>query len=207
MKLVVARHGNTFGPGDKVVWAGSRNDLPLVEKGFEQAVSLAAYLKKENLFPCRVYASPLQRTHVFAQKVLSDLSLDIDIQTHLALEEIDYGPWTGLSNEEVAERFSQAALEAWNERSEWPDGWGSNEEKVKAEIIDFVERCVNQSSDEDVVLCVSSNGKIRYFLNLISGLFEEHSAKGLLKVKTGSVSVFEKIGLEWKLVNWNITPP
>ena len=42
MKLILARHGNTFGPQDKVTWVGSTNDLPLVEEGLAQAQRFGA---------------------------------------------------------------------------------------------------------------------------------------------------------------------
>ena len=42
MLLLLARHGNTFDKGDKVVWVGARTDLPLTAKGREQARALGA---------------------------------------------------------------------------------------------------------------------------------------------------------------------
>ena len=40
MLLLLARHGNTFEPSDKVVWVGARTDLPLTSMGREQAAAL-----------------------------------------------------------------------------------------------------------------------------------------------------------------------
>ena len=33
IELLLVRHGNTFAPGDRVVWVGKGQDLPLVESG------------------------------------------------------------------------------------------------------------------------------------------------------------------------------
>ena len=44
-KILLARHGNTFGPGDRIVWVGAQEDLPLVEKGEEQARALGNALR------------------------------------------------------------------------------------------------------------------------------------------------------------------
>ncbi len=41
MRILFARHGNTFAPGDNVVCVGRETDLALVERGFEQARAVA----------------------------------------------------------------------------------------------------------------------------------------------------------------------
>src|SRR5258706_236449 len=46
IKLLIARHGNTFGPGDIVTRVGT-TDLPLVESGLQQGRNLGTYLQKE----------------------------------------------------------------------------------------------------------------------------------------------------------------
>ncbi|MCD8562767.1 MAG: histidine phosphatase family protein, partial [Alphaproteobacteria bacterium] len=65
--LIIARHGNTFGPGDTVTYVGGRTDLPLVEKGVEQAKALGRYLKDNRLIPDVVYSSLLKRTQETAR--------------------------------------------------------------------------------------------------------------------------------------------
>jgi len=37
MLLILARHGNTFEQGEKTYRVGNAQDLPLVEKGLDQA--------------------------------------------------------------------------------------------------------------------------------------------------------------------------
>ena len=49
MDILFARHGNTFGPGDKVVWVGRETDLPLVEKGLAQAEAAGQALVRAGL--------------------------------------------------------------------------------------------------------------------------------------------------------------
>ena len=51
MKVVLARHGNTFGPGDTPVWVGAREDYPLVEKGREQSTAIGTYLNRHSIVP------------------------------------------------------------------------------------------------------------------------------------------------------------
>ena len=62
MLLLLARHGNTFNKGDKVVWVGARTDLPLTVKGREQAQALGEALAPFAPRIKRVVAGPLLRT-------------------------------------------------------------------------------------------------------------------------------------------------
>jgi broad specificity phosphatase PhoE len=62
MLLLLARHGNTFDKGDKVVWVGARTDLPLTAKGREQAQALGTALAPSAARIKRVISGPLLRT-------------------------------------------------------------------------------------------------------------------------------------------------
>ena len=59
--LIIARHGNTFGPDDTPTRVGARTDIPLVEKGREQAKAIGKYLREQEMIPDVVYASKLKR--------------------------------------------------------------------------------------------------------------------------------------------------
>ena len=60
MHVILARHGNTFDPGEQPVWVGARTDLPLVAKGRDQAAEIGAALRASNMIPQRVLAGPLR---------------------------------------------------------------------------------------------------------------------------------------------------
>ena len=85
MKIILARHGNTFGPGDTPVWVGAKEDLPLVEKGCEQSAAVGAYLKSEGLMPDRIISGPLKRTLEGADIVaeLTNFAGNIEIDDRL----------------------------------------------------------------------------------------------------------------------------
>jgi len=69
MLLILARHGNTFGPDDTPVWVGANEDLPLVEKGLEQSRAMGEALRTLNQLPDRIIAGPLKRTRTGARLV------------------------------------------------------------------------------------------------------------------------------------------
>lgn len=66
MLLLLARHGNTFEAGDKVIWIGARTDLPLTTKGRDQAAALGLALAPIAPRLKRVISGPLTRTHQHA---------------------------------------------------------------------------------------------------------------------------------------------
>ena len=70
MRLILLRHGNTFGPGEPSRCVGVNEDLPLVAEGIAQAKRAGVYLRSQLLVPDVVFCSELQRTRVFAELAL-----------------------------------------------------------------------------------------------------------------------------------------
>ena len=64
--LIIARHGNTFGPGDTPTRVGARTDLPLVESGKAQAKALGLHFLENGLVPDVVYL--LQKIQAFVDE-------------------------------------------------------------------------------------------------------------------------------------------
>lgn len=218
MKLILARHGNTFAPGDKVTWVGSANDLPLVESGLEQAERAASALEGTNL--AAIYCAPLLRTKKFAEIIATKQAAkqatnrSAKSQSNQAsqpiidkrLTELDYGDWSGLSDDEIATKFGDS-LKNWIDSSTWPSGchWASSEAEVTAEVQELVSELEEKHADETVLL-VSSNGRLRYFLKLIAGEFERRVADKQFKMGTGKISVLNGDSGVYSLLSWNEDP-
>ena len=210
MNLILSRHGNTFTPGETAVWTGSTNDLPLVEKGLEQAEAFAKALKAQGVRPAAVYCGPLKRTRAYAGLVVERLGLAVPPVVDERLQELDYGEWTGLTNDMVKERFGEAALKAWDERCEWPPkdkgGWGGSPEETEAEAREFVAELQEQYGASDTVVAVTSNGRLRYFLALADGELERRVKEGTFKVKTGAVGKLVFADGRAAVAYWNADP-
>lgn len=189
MNLLLSRHGNTFDPGETSVWTGSANDLPLVAQGLKQAERLAQALATQHLKPVAIYCSPLQRTRVYAQVVVDRLGLSLTPEVDPRLNEIDYGEWTGLTNAQVRERFGEQALRDWDERCMWPTvgHWGGSETQALADVASFVKDLESRHASQDLVVVVTSNGRLRYFLKLVPSEFDTRVRSGTFKVRTGSI--------------------
>jgi len=203
MQLILARHGNTFGLGDKVVWVGARNDFPLVEKGVIQAHAVAEGLISAGLLPTRIYSGPLQRTVHTARIIANVLDLGKNcIKIAEELVEIDYGTWEARSNSEIRAEVGDGPLDDWQKRSIWPEGfgWSPDESTVLERWSRLMKAIQRENADNAVVLIVSSNGIYRLVAKML-GLSASEA-----KMNTGAVSQLfvNREGAE--VVRWNLDP-
>jgi 2,3-bisphosphoglycerate-dependent phosphoglycerate mutase len=203
-KLIIARHGNTFGPGDTPTRVGGRTDLPLVEKGRAQAQALGEYINKNRLIPDVVYSSNLQRTHETAQIAVKASGVTNPVYQLDIFNEIDYGPDENQTEETVIARIGAQAIADWDEHAKVPDGWKVDPAEVTRNWIDFADQ-IAAHDDEETVLVVTSNGIAR-FAPHITGDFEGFRAKHSLKLSTGALGILSHNGEKWEILDWNIRP-
>lgn len=201
MLLLLARHGNTFAPNEEVVWVGARNDPDLVASGIEQARTLSRALNAHELNPTRIYCGPLRRTRSFAQLVLEGLTRHAVVQVDERLNEIDYGSWSGLTDQAIIDRFGREQFEAWIERAIPPQDsdWQPGQAQLRSEASELLTELRGLDSDL-VVLLVSSNGRLRYYYEALGG----EAAEG--RMRTGHVGVARLVNNKFKLLAWNIEP-
>jgi len=211
VKLILARHGNTFAAGDKVFWVGGNNDLPLVSEGIAQAERVGQALK--NIPLAAIYCGPLLRTREFSKIALATAAIELPITEDRRLKELDYGKWCGQTDLEIMAQFGQNALKGWVDSSVWPadGGWSSDEATVKKEVFEFVQELTQKYSDardqaNKNILVVSSNGRLRYFLHLVAGEFARRVSAHSFKVGTGRICLLEGTGSNFKLDLWNAEP-
>ena len=203
-RLIIARHGNTFGPGDTPTRVGGRTDLPLVEKGRAQAQALGEYISKNRLIPDVVYSSNLQRTHETAQIAVKASGVTNPVYQLDIFNEIDYGPDENQTEETVIARIGAQAIKDWDEKAKVPDGWRVDPAEVTKNWIDFADQ-IAAHDDEETVLVVTSNGIAR-FAPHITGDFEKFKEKHSLKLSTGALGILSHNGEKWDILDWNIRP-
>ncbi|OIZ95572.1 phosphoglycerate mutase [Candidatus Rickettsiella isopodorum] len=207
MNVIFSRHGNTFSANDAVVWVGATQDLPLVDSGRLQAKCLAQALQKIDIHPKAVYCGPLKRTQDYAVIVLEELHSTLKPTVDTRLNEIDYGNWAGLSNTQIQEVGEGQELSAWENLSVWPKiaGWSESPAHMAKEVKEFSNDLVTQYDPTDTILVITSNGRLRYFLKLIPGLFEQQVQNKAFKVATGNICLFT-YEHKWQMKFWNKKP-
>lgn len=208
MLLLLARHGNTFEAGDKVVWVGARTDLPLTAKGREQAAALGEALRPLKSAITRIVSGPLIRTRDHATIAAQALGSNQRVEVDERLREIDYGLWEAKSTEEIHALGGADELTAWDKSGIWPTspGWSPPQEIIAANVAQLAQNLTMSLDSNDAALLVTSNGILKLFLKLVPGAFEDLAAKGLLKVSTGNCCALACDAGTWRVVFWNRRP-
>ena len=198
-RVLLARHGNTFGPGDRVVWVGAREDLPLVESGEAQARALGEALQAAGLRPARILCGPLKRTRRAAEIVAELAGFEAETEIDDRLLEIDYGAWGGKTNDEIAAEFGPETLAVWDTQHRRPPGvdWTPEEDTLRENALSAM---ADAADTDGLALIITSNGILRYMHAALMG--EDTNAK----VKTGHVCGAEIKGRSGIRLFWNEKP-
>lgn len=202
--LIIARHGNTFGPNDTPTRVGARTDLPLVEKGFAQGRAIGAYLKENGMIPDVVYASNLQRTQQTAEAAIKATGISNPIYTLDIFNEIDYGVDENQTEDTVIARIGEQAIKDWDEHAKVPDDWDVHPDQIIENWKNFAAQTLDTSEGE-TTLVVTSNGIAR-FAPHITDDFEGFATNHNIKMPTGALSVIIFEDGQWTIKEWGIKP-
>jgi broad specificity phosphatase PhoE len=108
-RLLLIRHAEVEERYQRVF--GGRIDMELSARGREQAAALARYLHRIPLDA--IYASPMRRVQQTLAPIMNNGAPRPSIVPDL--QEVDFGDWTGLSWDEVLDRFHISAFEWLNQ--------------------------------------------------------------------------------------------
>lgn len=110
--LVIMRHGESTANRDNLFTGWS--DVPLTEKGIEQAYQAGDALARHGFEFSHVHTSMLQRAIVTANIVLDEIDqLWLPMTKSWRLNERHYGALRGLNKKEVAEKYGQEKFKEW----------------------------------------------------------------------------------------------
>ncbi len=202
--LIIARHGNTFGPDEVPTRVGARTDLPLVDSGREQARKIGVWLRDHKKIPDVVYTSELQRTQETAKIAIKESGVSNPVYTLDIFNEIDYGPDENKPEDDVIARIGEEAIRNWDEKVIVPDGWKADPQAIIQNWQSFADQ-VRAHDDDETVLVVTSNGIARFAPHIL-GDFEDFAANHKIKLSTGALAVFTFRDGVWKAEEWNLKP-
>ena len=174
IRLILARHGNTFEEGQTPVQIG-KIDLPLTERGRQQAAAIQ--LPPVNA----IYSGSLKRQREFAEIV----ARGFPVQEELALNEIDYGPWEGLTAEEIAKGWP-IEVAAWNQSAIWPEG------RYRSNLNRWLDYLRDTFRPGSLIFAVTSGGILRL-------IYPQ-------KVSTGHLCELELFPHHFSIKSWNTNP-
>ena len=203
-RLIIARHGNTFAPGDVPTRVGRRTDLPLVPSGEAQARRIGKFLRLHRMVPDVVFAAPLKRSIDTARLALEALGRDLPVTCDVRFNEIDYGPDENQPESAVMARIGEQALRDWDEQAKVPPGWQADPQAITRNWLSFGDTC-RQFFGDQTVLVVTSNGIARYAPHL-TGDFESFRARHGIKIATGALCILRLQATLWVIEQWNLRP-
>jgi len=161
--LILARHGETT--WNREGRFQGHADPPLSELGRCQAAELAVQL--EAAPPDAIYASDLRRAHETATIVGAALGIPVAVDSDL--REIDVGSWSGLTREEIQERY--------------PEGWArllagelGHDGETREQLLERVHAAALRIAAEHHgrrVLVVSHGGSLRALRRHVTGQQQE----------------------------------
>lgn len=103
VRFIIIRHG--YSKGNKEKRFSGQMDLPLDDVGVMQAESTAKYIL-DNFCVDSVYSSDLSRAYETVRPIAD--ALNINVNKHAGLREVDVGYWQGMLIEDVEKAFPES---------------------------------------------------------------------------------------------------
>ena len=184
--LILVRHGITDWNVEGR-WHGL-TDIPLNEEGRKQARETAKNLSKIKIDA--VYTSLLCRTKQTYDEICSYLELKCPVTSHKALNERDYGIYTGKNKWEVEKKLGHEKFA--NLRRSWncPIPKGEALKDVYERVVSFYnEQILKDLKNGKNVLIISSGNTLRALIKYLENISDEDIAK--LELTFGEVYIYE----------------
>ena len=163
-RLILIRHGEVEERYHRV-FGGSQIDMELSERGHRQVQALADYLAPTP--PEIVYSSTMRRV----QQTLAPLAKQAGLTPVIlpGLREVDFGTWTGLSWDQVQERFNRSPFD-WLDLLE-TGGIAEAESTLSfRERVELSLQQILRDSSGRTVAVVCHGGVIRMLLSILLDL-------------------------------------
>lgn len=175
-KIYLARHGESIWNTLKMIQG--QKDVPLTEKGINQAKLLGKRLRDEKID--KIYSSDLLRAYETA-KIVGEI-IDVEVTVSKEFREINFGIWEGMSNEELYKNYKEE-YELWLRQPEKLILEGAETlYDLQNRAISGINKIINtEDSNIDNILIVSHSATIKaiilgllgmdisYFKNLVLG--------------------------------------
>ncbi len=182
-RIILIRHGETN--WNKEGRFQGQIDIPLNEKGKEQASKASQYL--EEIEFTKAFSSSMKRPYETAKIILKDK--DIHIEKIDNLVEISHGLWEGKLEEEIKQTWPEM-LKNWHEKPEsvtMPEG--ESIKQVSDRAISAWNQIYNSQQENDTTLLVAHDAVNKTLLCHILGL--SYSDIWMIKQGNGGITVID----------------
>lgn len=181
-KIIIQRHGQSEGNANHLYLG--HTDMPLTEKGREQARLAAEFLKDEKIDV--IYSSDLSRAY---QTAIPHAALrGLEIHKSKQLREVFAGDWEGLPESEIIEKYGADMLAHRTYRDFVYPG-GESISDLSKRLYDEIMK-IAEENEGKTILIVSHSAAIRSFWYRFCGYTTENTVDSVGFMVNTSHSIF-----------------
>lgn len=163
-RIYLVRHGETSW-NVKLKFQG-HTDVPLAQRGIEQANFLARRLNKMKF--AAIYSSDLKRAMETAE--ILAMPHGITVQSVPKLREANFGRWEGMNFKEIREEYAITLQQWWDNPKKTAAPGGETLEEMALRVNGAVREIAGRHMDEQEVVIVAHGGPIRAVICNLLGM-------------------------------------
>lgn len=197
--VIFLRHGQAKNNIERIL-TGRTPNIPLTEKGIEQAKKTAKFLEQMNI--TAIYSSPIERAKHTAEIVAQHNSLDVTIDDRLI--ELDMGKFTGVPYDDIFTSHGNVFMKFYNGELEIAHNGVETFAEVKKRILSIVDHVVEKHPDQNVVL-VTHMDPIKAMLSTVVDLTPTNLFE--LIIANASLNIFREYNRKFAISGINVMDP
>jgi len=185
-KLILVRHGRSEW-NDKGLWTGF-TDIKLNPDGREEAKRTAKALKDIKID--LAYTSLLLRAKETLQIILKELGMHVPIKEDFALNERDYGDYTGKNKWEVKEKLGDVEFNKLRRSWDYPVPNGESLKKVYQRVLPYYEKEIlpNLKKGKNILIAAHGNS-LRALVKFLDKVPDEKISE--VEIMTGEAIIYD----------------
>ena len=189
-KLVLLRHGQSqWNLENKFTgW----KDVPLTEKGINEANNAGLLLKKNNIKIDKIFSSVLERANKTAEIAIMASEIEnlhkngiLIYEKDQRLNERDYGDLVGLNKAETADKFGKEQVHIWRRSYDIPPPNGESLKDVVNRVSPYYEREILPYINDNKNVLIAAHGNSLRATMIQLGLYKPEQISSI-ELPTGS---------------------
>ena len=189
-KLVLLRHGQSQWNLENR-FTGWR-DVPLTEKGIQEAKNAGLLIKKNNIIIDKVFSSVLERANKTAEIAITEAGIDslingenVNYTKNKKLNERDYGDLVGLNKAETAEKFGKDQVHIWRRSYDVSPPNGESLKDVVSRVSPYFENEIEPLIIDNKNILIAAHGNSLRAILIKVGLYKPEEISSI-ELPTGS---------------------
>ena len=189
-KLILLRHGQSQWNLENR-FTGWKN-VPLTEKGIQEAKNAGLLIKKNNILIDKVFSSVLERANKTAEIAIKEADIkslidgdNINYTKNQKLNERDYGDLVGLNKEETSKKFGKEQVHKWRRSYDVPPPNGESLKDVVNRVSPYFENEIEPLIVDNKNILIAAHGNSLRAILIKVGLYKPEEISSI-ELPTGS---------------------